>query len=247
MIRAESIHIRVSEAFTLGPINFSAEAGHLICLVGPNGAGKSTLLKALAGVLPLANGAIHVDGEALADMRLRSRAEKLAWLPQQRPIAWNMRAEDVVALGRFTLSSSAYLQCDTAAQADVCAAMEAAGALPFMGRDVQALSGGEQARVHLARTLVSPANTLLLDEPCAALDMAHQLHFMETLRAQANDGRLVIAALHDLDMAKRFADRVIVLDKCRVAADASPEIALTDRILSDVFGVRQEAGRFVLK
>jgi len=247
MIRAESIHIRVSEAFTLGPINFSAEAGDLICLVGPNGAGKSTLLKALAGVLPLANGTIHVEGIALADMPLRSRAERLAWLPQQRPIAWNMRVEDVVALGRFTLSSRAYFQCDTAAQADVCAAMEAAGALPFMGRDVQALSGGEQARVHLARTLVSPAKALLLDEPCAALDMAHQLHFMETLRAQANDGRLVIAALHDLDMAKRFADRVIVLDKCRVAADASPEIALTDRILSEVFGVRQEAGRFVLK
>lgn len=247
MIRAESIHVRVSDAFTLGPVNFSAKVGSLICLVGPNGAGKSTLLKALAGVLSLARGAIHLDGVALADMPLRARAGKLAWLPQQRPIAWNMRAEDVVALGRFTLSSRAYHHCDAMGQAEVRAAMQAAGALSFMGRDIQALSGGEQARVHLARTLVSPAKVLLMDEPCAALDMAHQLQFMETLRTQANDGRLVIAALHDLDMAMRFADRVIVIDNCRVAADATPEIALTGRILSDVFGVRQEAGRFILK
>lgn len=242
MIEASELSVRLSDAFALGPVSITAAGGEFICLVGPNGAGKSTLLKLLAGVLQPDAGTISVGGDALERLRPQERAKRLAWLPQQRPLAWNMCAEDVAALGRFAVARRRYARCGEADRAAVDAAMEKAGAAPFCGRQMETLSGGEQARVHLARILASEAGALLLDEPCAALDIAHQLQFMETLGGEAAAGRCVIAALHDLDLARRYASRVIVLDKGGVRADGTAETALDAAVLSDVFGVSRGAG-----
>lgn len=223
---------RVAEDITL-----SVKAGEFVALTGPNGAGKSTVLKAMAGVVKPDAGDIVIGGAAAATLDVRERARRLAWLPQARPVAWNLRVEDVVALGRFAQSPGAYDRMGAEGRGAVEAALAKADAAHLAGRDFLALSGGEQARVHLARLLASPAPCLLLDEPCAALDIAHQLSLMETLAGEARSGRAVIVVLHDLELAARFCARVAVMSEGRLIADGPPADALSAVNLASVFGV----------
>lgn len=223
---------RVSEDVTL-----AVKAGEFVALTGPNGAGKSTVLKAMAGLVPVEAGEILIGGAQADTLDLRERARRLAWLPQAQPVAWNLRVEDVVALGRFAQSPGAYDRMGAEGRGAVDAALAKADAAHLAGRDFQALSGGEQARVHLARLLASPAPCLLLDEPCAALDIAHQLSLMETLAGEARSGRAVIVVLHDLELAARFCARVAVMSGGRLVADGPPEVALSAVNLASVFGV----------
>ena len=124
-------------------------------------------------------------------------------------------------------------------------ALEKAGAAAYKGRSVHELSGGETARLHLARVLASPASVILLDEPLAALDIKHQLNVMELLKAECNTGRTVIAALHDLSLARRMCDRLIVLNHGAVIVDGAPSAALSADVLGEVFGVALQDGQFV--
>lgn len=242
MIAVNGVSMMLGGRRVVDDLSFSLTAGQFSALVGPNGAGKSTALKAVAGALQVTAGDIMIDGVSAASLSVPERARRVAWLAQTRPVAWNLNAEDVVALGRFAESPAAYDRLGAEARAAVDGALAKADAGHLAGRSYQALSGGEQARVHLARLLASPAPYLLLDEPCAALDIAHQLSLMETLASEAAAGRAVLVVLHDLELAARFCRRILVLDAGRLVADAAPQDALTGPVLRAVFGVRLTDG-----
>ncbi|AZU03457.1 iron compound ABC transporter ATP-binding protein [Glycocaulis alkaliphilus] len=223
----------------LSDVTFCVQPGELICLVGPNGAGKSTLLKLAAGILPARTGEVRLGGRDASAMSARARAAHMAWLAQERGAAWAMRGVDIAALGRFAHEGRPYERLPDAARESVNAAIERCGASGFAHRPVDTLSGGEKARIHLARTLAGGAPLLLLDEPLNALDPRHQLDVMALLRAEAASGTAIILALHDLAMARRHAARVIVLDEGRIVADGPPATALSSTILANVFAVRE--------
>ncbi len=240
MISAEKLTVTLNGRSVARDVSFWMRDGEMAALVGPNGAGKSSVLKALAGVTP-SEGEVRISDAPADKMTVAERAKRLAWLPQTRPIAWNLMAEDVVALGRFAGAPAPFDRMGAADRAAVVAALEKADATHLIGRSFQALSGGEQARVHLARLLASPAPVLLLDEPCAALDIAHQLSLMAALAAEAAAGRTLIVVLHDLELAARFCPRIMVMQDGDLVADGSPEAALSADVLGQVFGVRKGA------
>jgi len=206
------------------------EPGELVALVGPNGAGKSSLIRAFAGLLPLTGGVARLSGDDVSIVSPRARAERAAYLPQERRIAWNLPAVEVAALGAPFLAPDEALQRARRALDEV-----EAGHL--VDRGVAEMSGGERARVLLARALATEAQALLVDEPIAGLDPEAQLMVLERLRARARAGQAVLVSLHDLPLAARFADRVAVMHQGRVVADASPLQALTPDVMEQVFGL----------
>ena len=207
-------------------------AGRITVILGPNGAGKTSLLRAAAGLIAPSAGKIAIDGRAVAGMRRDERARTIGYLPQSGDVAWNMPARDVVALGRLPHRASA--ADDIAA---VLAAMAATDTEQFAERRVGELSGGERARVLLARVLAGEPQWLLADEPLASLDPAHQLDLLDRLRGQAACGVGVVVVLHDLVQAARVADEIILLREGRVFASGAPGEVLTQQHLRDAFGV----------
>jgi iron complex transport system ATP-binding protein len=243
-LAAERLTVVKDGATLLGDVSFSVAPGEYVALLGPNGAGKSTLLRTLAGIERTSEGACLMDGAVVATLAVTERARKIAYLPQLRETHWNIDAERLVALGRF-----AYGAPDRVAEEDRAAverAMAAADVVHLRSKPVQALSGGEQARVHLARALAAEAPVLLADEPVSALDPRHQVAIMKILRRLADEGRIVVAALHDLDLALHFATRVILLDRGRIAADRPPAAALSADTVRTVFGIENVDRRWRL-
>jgi iron complex transport system ATP-binding protein len=207
-------------------------AGRITVILGPNGAGKTSLLRAAAGLIVPSAGKIAIDGRAIAVMRRDDRARTIGYLPQSGDVAWNMPARDVVALGR--LPHRAGVAEDVAA---VLAAMAATDTEQFAERRVGELSGGERARVLLARVLAGEPQWLLADEPLASLDPAHQLDLLDRLRGQAARGVGVVVVLHDLVQAARVADEILLLRDGRVFAAGPPDEVLTPQHLREAFGV----------
>jgi iron complex transport system ATP-binding protein len=179
----------------LDGVDLVVGAGELVALCGPNGAGKSTAIRALAGLIALEAGSARLDGDDVSKLLPADRARRVAYLAQERTVAWNLRAGDVAALGSPPRS-----------EARVEAAMAEMQAGGLADRGVNDLSGGERARVLIARALAQPASALLADEPTAGLDPDGQLLVMERLAARAKGGQAVLVSLHDLDLAARFAD-----------------------------------------
>ena len=206
-------------------------AGRVTAILGPNGAGKSSLLRVAAGLIAPSTGKVMIDGRAIAGMRRDERARTIGYLPQSGDVAWNMPARDVVALGRLPHRAPA---CDLAA---ILAAMTSTDTEQFAERRVGELSGGERARVLLARVLAGEPQWLLADEPLASLDPAHQLDLLERLRGQAARGVGVVVVLHDLAQAARVADEIILLGGGRILASGPPAEVLTPGQLRDAFGV----------
>lgn len=222
-------------AAILREVSFSAAAGAFVGVVGPNGAGKSTLLRALVGLERTPPGAIAINGADLGRLSPRQRARTLAFLPQARDTHWAMTAEAVVSLGRFAYGAPHRLGAPDRAAVD--RAIDAADARGFRSRIMPTLSGGEQARVHLARTLAAQTPIIVADEPTAALDLRHAIAILATLGAKASAGGLVVAALHDLALAQRFCTRIIVLERGRLIADGAPGAIFTASLLSATFGL----------
>jgi iron complex transport system ATP-binding protein len=216
-------------------VSAALEGGSLVALLGPNGAGKTTLLRAVAGLAPHA-GAIRLEGADATGLAPKERARRMAYLPQGHQAHWPLAARDIVALGRYPHGADPSRL--GAADADiVAAAMQRADCAAFADQNVQTLSGGERARVMLARVFAVEAPVLLADEPTAALDPRHQIGVMEALRAEAARGVLVVAVTHDLMLAARFADRVLLMAEGALAADGAPDAVLTEATLRQVYGV----------
>ncbi|WP_324741131.1 ABC transporter ATP-binding protein [Tsuneonella sp. CC-YZS046] len=213
------------------------DPGQMIGIIGPNGAGKSTLVRAMLGLTPLAGGAILIDGQPIERIARRDIAAKLAYLPQGQTLHWPLSVERLVALGR--LPHLGPLSRITARDmAIVEQAMLRADVLELRRRSAIELSGGERARVMLARALAVGAPGLVADEPLASLDPGHQIDVMEMLAREAAHGALVIAVLHDLTMAARHCDRLLLIDKGRLVADGAPAHVLTPERLDAVYGIR---------
>jgi iron complex transport system ATP-binding protein len=232
---AEGVVVRLDGTVIVDGASLALNTGELVVLVGPNGAGKTTLLRAFAGLLP-AEGRIALGGLSLAGLVPRERARRIAYLPQGHVFHWPLPAAAVVALGRHP-HGDAFSRLSDADRAAVARALAATGADAWAGRPVTTLSGGERARVALARALATEASVLLADEPTVSLDPRHQLVVMELLRSTARKGGAVLAVVHDLTLAARFADRVVIMDRGRLVADAPPREVLTPERIAAVFGV----------
>jgi iron complex transport system ATP-binding protein len=238
------LQVTLSGRVVVSRVRLTVEPGEMVALVGPNGAGKSSLLKA-ALALVQASGSVRLSGDALEELSPVQRARRAAYLPQERVAAWSISGADLAALGRFAFGSQAYDQLNGRDRAAVDRALERSDAKHLKDRRLDTLSGGEQSRLHLARALAAEAPLLLADEPGAALDPRHQLDAMAVLRGEAGRGAAVVAALHDLALAERFASRIVVMDDGRIVADAPAGEALTEEILRTVFRVaRRPAGGF---
>lgn len=232
---AERLSVRRRGAALVDEVRFSAAGGEFIGIAGPNGAGKTTLLRALAGLEATAEGRVTIGGAEIGALDVRVRARKIAYLPQMREVAWAIDGETVASLGRFAYGAPHRL--GGADRAAVERALAETGASSFRKRTMTTLSGGEQARIHVARALAAETPILLADEPTAALDPRHQHAIMAALRAKARAGALVIAALHDLRLAKRYCTRLIIMSKGRVAADGEASTALAPALVEEIFGV----------
>ncbi|MFD0360059.1 heme ABC transporter ATP-binding protein [Nocardia sp. GCM10030253] len=216
----------------LEAVDFDVVAGQVVALVGPNGAGKSTLLAALAGELAPTEGTVELDGRLLAHWSALDMARRRAVLPQSHTVGFPFTAREVVAMGR-----APWVRTELRALDDekIAAAMAAADVEHLAARSFPTLSGGERARVALARVLAQDTATLLLDEPTAALDLGHQEAVLNLATTRAEEGAAVVVVLHDLGIAAAYADRVAVLESGRIAADGPPREVLTTELLSRVY------------
>lgn len=228
MVRLDNVSVTLGARRVVDTISADLGGG-LVGLIGPNGAGKSTLVRAIAGLLP-AEGAILIDGAPVGSLPLRDRARHIAYLPQGQAVHWPLTVERLVALGRLP-HLAPFARPDAADAQAIERALERTELLALRDRPVDELSGGERARVLLARALAVEAPLLLADEPLAALDPAHQIEVMALLQAEAARGATVIAVLHDLTLAARWCDRLLLIDQGRLIADGEAADVLTaDRI-----------------
>jgi iron complex transport system ATP-binding protein len=218
-------------------IDLALRAGSITAILGPNGAGKSTLLSSMAGLLEPLAGTVKLGGTELRQLRGRERAQRIAFLPQSSEIAWPIDVETLVGLGRIPFSGEASEQDDRQA---IAQAMEMTATSAWAHRIVTELSGGERARVLLARVFAGSSQWILADEPFTGLDPAHQFEAGELLRRFAENGGGVVLTIHDLSLAARIADRIVVLNDGHVVADGTPEEALDPAVLRSVYGVETE-------
>jgi iron complex transport system ATP-binding protein len=235
-LAAEALSVSLGGTRVLDDVSVSLEAGALVGIVGPNGAGKSTLARTLLGLIVPESGRVTVDGAPIATLPRAVLAQRIAYLPQTYAVHWPLSVERLVGLGRLP-HLGPFSRITAADQAAIAAAMDETGTTHLAGRTATELSGGERARVMLARALATGAPALVADEPLTSLDPGHQLEVMALLQARARAGALVVAVLHDLGMAARFCDRLLLLDRGRLRADGRPPAVLTDRALAETYAI----------
>ncbi|ATG49148.1 ABC transporter [Celeribacter ethanolicus] len=222
LLTVQDLTVRRGSRATLDQASCSIAPGEFVGLIGPNGAGKSTLLRAALGLIPAAG------RSSLARLSPAARPKAAAWLPQAREIAWPVSVAHLVSLA----------QNENQNAPEVIAALNRMDLMAYAQRPATGLSGGEQARVLIARALAQDTPLLLADEPTAGLDPAHQIGTMQTFATLASEGRGVIASLHDLGLAARHCTRLIVISEGRIVADGAPRDVLTETLLAEVFAIR---------
>ncbi len=243
LIEADAVCMKVRQATLLDCVSAQVHGGETVAIVGPNGAGKSTLLRLLSGDLRCTGGGVRLKGRDLASFSSRDLANHRVMLSQHVNVSFPFTVEEIVAMGAGDRPRSIAAPLVDAAIAEL-------DLTPFRHRELPTLSGGEQQRAHFARILVQLAcgeaeqgpGVLLLDEPTSSLDLRHQINLVETAKRRARTGTAVVAVLHDLNLAVRFADRIIVLHKGTVAADGSPAETITNEMIRDVFDVETSIG-----
>jgi iron complex transport system ATP-binding protein len=233
-IDARHLDVSYGDVDVLTDVSLTVERGTFVALVGPNGAGKTTLLRCVNGALDPDSGAVRVDGDDVSRLSSRETSRRVATVPQRTDVAFDFPVRDVVAMGRtphisrFGVTSEA----DRTAVEDALARTDVAD---LTDRSVSAVSGGERQRVLLARALAQDAPVLVLDEPTASLDINHQVRTLELVRELTAEGRTAIAAIHDLNLAARFCDELVVLADGDVLADGEPEEVLTEATVASAF------------
>jgi len=240
-IRLDNLHVSLGGAPVLTGIDARLEGGVLTGVIGPNGAGKSTLARAVLGLIEPAAGQVLIDEAPLSTIPRSELARRIAYLPQGQQLGWPLSVARLVALGRLP-HLAPFSRMTAADEAAVERAMARTDVLPLAARTATELSGGERARALLARALAVDAAALIADEPLASLDPAHQLDVMTLLAAEAHQGRLVVAVLHDLTMAARFCDRLLLISHGRIVADGPPDMVLTAELLASAYDVRAWKG-----
>lgn len=228
---ADAISVSLGRRHILDGVSMTAEGGDIVAVIGPNGAGKSTLLKALAGLLPLTAGKVRLGDDDISTLDARARGRRVAYIPQERVVHWPLPVSRVVALGRLPHDPS---HNDAVT---IRAALSAMDLVAVAERPVNELSGGELARVLLARALAQEADILIADEPTAGLDMGHVLQLFAHFESLAANGRTVIVALHDVSLAVRFCRKTLLLKDGRVLAAGISEAVVTPELLAAAFGV----------
>lgn len=231
------VHFGYAGAPVLRGVDIGITAGELVFVVGPNGAGKSTLLKLLAGFLTPQRGRVRVFGADPHRAERRELARRLAFLPQSYRMSFPFTALEIVLMGRYSRSAGTFESEDDLRAAEE--AMDQCAVLELAARRFDQLSGGEMRRVLLAQALCQGSELLLLDEPTSALDPRHAIALFEALRGAR---RTAVAVSHDLNLAARFADRVVAIAGGEVAADGPPESALSSQAVQRAFGVSLTVG-----
>jgi len=249
-LKAAALGLRLGNRSILSDVSMAVDGGEVVGLIGANGSGKTTLMRALAGVLAPATGTITLDGKPLAGWSRNSLARHRAYLPQRAHVQWPIAVRDVVALGRLPHRGSWGRPTGTDADA-VAQALARTGLEALADRRIDRLSGGEQARALVARALSGKPQLLLADEPAAGLDPAYQLELMRLFRTLAQEGVAVLVTLHDLTLAARFCDRLMLLANGGVYAFGQPADVLTPQSLADCFSIRAlvgeaDGGRYVV-
>lgn len=243
LIEADAVCMKVRQATLLNNVSVRIHGGETVAIVGPNGAGKSTLLRLLSGDLRCSGGGVRLKGRDLESYASRDLAKHRVMLSQHVNVSFPFTVEEIVAMGAGDRPRMV-------AKPLVDAAIAELELEPLRHRELPTLSGGEQQRAHFARILVQLAcgeadhgpSVLLLDEPTSSLDLRYQINLVEIAKRRARSGTAVVAVLHDLNLAVRFADRIIVLRKGTVAADGSPTETITDSMIRDVFEVATSIG-----
>lgn len=238
IIETRSVTMQINGATLVDGINLSVGSGEMVAIVGPNGAGKSTLLRLLSGDLQPTRGSVELKQAELRSYSPAQLATHRATLSQHVSVTFPFTVEEIVRMGAGDMSAAT-------ARPLVEAALDEVAMQPFRHRQLPTLSGGEQQRAHFARVLVQLARgealhgpgLLLLDEPTSSLDLRHQIELVEIAGRRARNGTAVIAILHDLNLAARFASRIVVIHRGAVVADDTPERTMTDAMIRKVFEV----------
>ncbi len=233
----DDVRVELDSRAVLAGVSCELAAGEVLGVIGPNGAGKSTLLRVMAGLLHPASGSVRLDGRELQAWPAAERGRRIGYLPQSAPLHWPLDVRTVVELGRLPWQHG-WFSVDEAGPAAIATALRDAEVEDLQHRLVNELSGGERTRVMIARLLAAEPLILLADEPVAALDVYHQLHAMELLAERAVRGTAVAVVLHDLSLAARFCDRVLLLHHGAVIACGAAREVLQPAILEPVYGVR---------
>lgn len=236
-LEARRLAVDYGRGPVLEGVDLRIETGEFVGLLGRNGSGKTTLLRALLGLVPESRGEVLLDGAPLARFGRRQLARCVAWVPQEAERAFAFRVREVVAMGRNPYLGR-FAPAGDHDREQIEGALALTDLTELAERPITELSGGEWRRVLIARALAQETDLLLLDEPTASLDLAHQLEVLELLQALARDGRCVIASLHDLSLAARWCDRLVVLADGAVAASGRPAEILSPERLAAWFGVR---------
>lgn len=222
-------------------LTFDVKPGELLGLIGPNGAGKSTCLAAMAGIEKFDTGSVHIDGQPIAQYSAEQRAQRLGWVEQLGTVHWPLSVERLVMLGRIP-HLPAWGKPRESDLAAVELALTQSDCIGLRHRRVPTLSGGERARVLLARAVAAQPSLLLADEPVSALDLAHQLQTMQLLKDYAANQRGVVAVMHDLSLAVRYCNRLLLMHKGKQIAIGEPAAVLSDMNIADVYGVSVVTG-----
>lgn len=232
MIELDDVQLSFGDVAVLDGIDLTVEPGEFVAIVGPNGAGKTTVLRAINGVLEPDAGHIRLDGQPASSLSARAISRQVATVPQNTHVGFSFRAEQIVEMGRTPHRS----RLDWSDDADpVDAALEQTETTHLRDRQVDDLSGGERQRILLARAIAQEPRALLLDEPTASLDINHQIRVLGLVEDLVDDGRAALAAIHDLDLAARYCDRLLLLHDGEIRSRGRPENVLEDPILADAF------------
>jgi iron complex transport system ATP-binding protein len=238
MLYINDVTIRYEARTVLRGVNLSVTAGEVLALIGPNGVGKSTLIRAASGGLKPSGGRVLIAGQDVHRLRVEERARLMAVVPQATRLPESFSVFETVLMGRTPYLGWLGRESEKDRSA-VRAALERTCTLDLADRPIGELSGGEQQRVLIARALAQSAHTLLLDEPTAHLDLKHQANVLSLVRSLAHDEQYaVLIALHDLNLAAQYADRVALLSNGTIAAIGTPEEVLTEENLSPAYGLR---------
>lgn len=238
-LNAKSLTFSISDRMILNDISLAFQKQELVAFVGPNGAGKSTLLRCLAGLSKPTNGRVNLGNHELFDLSPEKRAQKLAYLPQVRPIEWPITVKDLVALGRFSFGTPTGKLSSKDAEA-ITDAMINSSVSDLENRKTNTLSGGELTRAHCARIFAAKADYMLFDEPIAALDPRHQIAIIEMIRREVDNGACAIVVIHDLSIAARFADRLVWMKNGEIKSDGPALETLTPGLVEQTFGITAE-------